>query len=168
MTSLPQYVYDRAELAPIEDVLLALLRPAFPGVHVTTRIPDTPDGSMFPMILARAHFAGLGTPGDPRFINRQMASVHTFTVDPDDPLQPDGDEQGALLSEAVRVTLRDAGRAKPVLPDLGTILAITMTSPPRRVTDWATATGPVQYADLPSGTWRYETHYRVTYRRPLN
>ena len=40
-----------------------------------------------------------------------------------------------------------------------------MTSAPRRVTDWTTATGSVQYADPPTGVWRYETQYRVGIRQ---
>ncbi len=52
------------------------------------------------------------------------------------------------------------------MPGRGHLTRVQMTSAPRRVTDWATATGPVQYADLPTGVWRYETQYRIGIRKP--
>jgi hypothetical protein len=72
-----------------------------------------------------------------------------------------------MLAEAVRVALRDAWLDHHSVPGRGHIVRVDMTSAPRRVTDWATATGPVQYADLPTGVWRYETAYRIAIRRPL-
>lgn len=165
---LPQSVFDLAELAPVEDVLLAILREHLPEVNVTSTIPAAEDTDLFPLILARGASSSFGAvTREPRFIGRSAVTIHTFTQDPPTPGLPGGDQQGAILSEAVRVIFRDVGLAKPFIPGIGTILAITMTSPPRRVSDWATATGPVQYADLPAGVWRYETHYRLSYRRPL-
>ena len=104
---------------------------------------------------------GLGVwNGDPRFTDACAVEINVLTQD------PDGDEAGALVSEAVRVALREAWLSHKNLPGLGSVIEIRMVDEPRRVTDWATATGPVQYADLPGGVWRYETRYAVSIRRP--
>jgi hypothetical protein len=42
-----------------------------------------------------------------------------------------------------------------------------MDTEPTRQSDWATSSGPVQYADLPSGFYRYQTNYTVKMRRPV-
>ena len=98
--------------------------------------------------------------GDTRFVDQADVTVHTFAED------PDGDQDAAVLAEAVRVAMREFWLRHQSVPGRGHVLRVDMTSPPRRVTDWATATGPVQYADLPIGVWRYETAYRVLIRRP--
>lgn len=158
MARIPDRIDDVAEFLAIEDAVLPVLRDAFPDVRVVSLISeDTPDP--FPFILVRgSHETGLWE-GDERFIDVAMVAIHVFTED------PDGDWQAARLSEAVRVALRNAARQQFRLPDGSRIHSVTMTSRPRRVTDWATASGPVQYADLPSGTWRYETLFRVSVRR---
>lgn len=156
---LPDSVLAMVEMHPIEDLLLPVVRDAIPDVETVSLVPKK--ANLFPLILLRAYYNSASWHGDERFFDTVMVSVHTFTED------PDGDQAGALLSEAVRVALRDAARAKKKVDGIGSLHSVKMTSRPRRVTDWATSTGPVQYADLPSGTYRYETIYRVTFRRPL-
>lgn len=157
MAGIPDDIKALAERTPVEDLMLAVLREGLPGIAVNTLIADD---QTFPFVLVR-RIPGLGGGADdPRFIDSAAIAVHCFVPD------PDGDEDAAILSEAVRVVIRDAQLAQKVYPQLGHITYQEMTSPPRRVTDWATATGPVQYADLPSGIWRYETHYHLDIRKP--
>jgi hypothetical protein len=154
---LPQSVLDLVELSPVEEILLVILRDGLPDVPVYSQIPKNAP----PTFITARRMPGLGTwEGDPRFIDAGRFYVHTFTSD------PDGDAKGALLSEAVRVVLRNAWLEHRNLPGLGSIVSIKMNSEPSRKTDWATATGPVQYADLPTGYWRYESQYEIRVRKP--
>ena len=157
MGAIPERVRALAEMPPIEDAILAVMREAFPDVPVYSLVP--PKGDLFPFILARAATNANLWGGDERFIDSAIIAIHTFTED------PDGDEQGAILSEAVRVALRDAARRQVRLPGGARLHKVKLTAHPRRVSDWATSTGPVQYADLPSGTYRYETLFRIWIRR---
>jgi hypothetical protein len=78
-------------------------------------------------VLVR-RLSGLGAwGGDPRFTDTGRFAIHTFTAD------PDGDYKGAVLSEAVRVVLRNAWLNKWSSPDLGSVIEIQMTSEPTRV-----------------------------------
>lgn len=158
MANLPPEVVALAERSPVEDFMLDLLRAELPGVAVNTLIATD---QTFPFLLVR-RIPGLGdNAGDARFVDSAGVSVQAFVED------PNGDEDAAILSEAVRVVLRDAWLKQTVIPGRGHITRFDMSSAPRRVTDWATASGPVQYADLPSGVWRYETQYHLSIRRPV-
>lgn len=157
MTGIPQRIRDMVEFPPIEDVGLVVMRSVFPELTTYSLIPDKRDP--FPFILVRGHFEASAWSGDGYFVDRGVIAVHTFTED------PDGDEDGGLLSEAIRVGLRDAARAKLKITDTVHLHQARPTARPRRVSDWATSQGPVQYADLPTGTYRYETLYRVVLRR---
>lgn len=157
MTDLPQSVLDLTELSPIEDFALAILREGLPDVAIVSLIAEAPPEYF---VLVR-RMAGMGIwRGDERFTDSGRIAVHVFTSD------PDGDEKGALLSEAVRVVFRNASRSNWRDPDLGSVIRIKMVSEPSRKTDWASATGPVQYADLPTGKWRYESAYEIRTRKP--
>lgn len=154
---LPQSVLELVEFSPIEEVMLAVLHAGLPDVPSFSLIPeDVPDY----FVLVR-RLPGYGTwGGDPRFIDAGRLFIHVFTCD------PDGDEKGARLSEAVRVVLRNANRDKPDLGPLGSISSIEMDVEPSRKTDWANSSGPVQFADLPTGFWRYEAVYVIKVRKP--
>jgi hypothetical protein len=157
MAGLPDHIKAKAELSPVEDLLLALMREELAPVQVKTLISAD---QTFPLVLVR-RAPSLGSwDGDARFTDSAQITVHTFCED------PNGDEDAAILAEAVRVTLRDAWFNQKVVPGRGHLISYEMTSAPRRVTDWATATGPVQYADLPTGVWRYETVYQIGIRKP--
>lgn len=157
MSGLPDAIRALAELSPVEDVLLFVLRRGLPGISVQSLIWID---QTFPMVLVRRSPSFGEWAGDTRFLDSADVLVHTFAQD------PDGDEDAAILAEAVRVVLRDAWLNHLVIPGRGHLTRVEMTSAPRRVTDWATATGPVQYADLPTGVWRYETLYRIGIRKP--
>lgn len=156
MAGLSDDIKALAERGPVEDIVLLILREGLPGVEVKSLIADD---QTFPFVLVR-RVPGLGyNAEDTRFIDSATVKVDCFVPD------PDGDEDAAILSEAVRVVLRDAWFAQKVYPGLGHITDFELTSAPRRVTDWATAAGPVQYADLPSGVWRYEAQYRLEIKK---
>ncbi|PSL04133.1 hypothetical protein CLV30_106138 [Haloactinopolyspora alba] len=163
---LPDAVDELVEFAPLEDVLLPILRDGLPGVAVYSLIPEEGlrafvEGEVLPFVLVRRHAQQGYWDGDIRFLDQGDFTIHTFTAD------PDGDEDGARLSDAVRVVLRNAWMNKVTVPGRGSVTRLRMLESPRRVTDWATSSGPVQYADLPTGVWRYETLYGITIRRAL-
>lgn len=155
---LPASVTSLVEMTPVEDMLLAILRRGLPDIPVVSLIAEEPPAHF---LLAR-RAPGFGNwNGDPRFIDAGRFAVHSYTQD------PDGDYNGAILSEAARVVLHQAWQEHWSFPGLGTVIAIRMTQEPSRRTDWATSTGPVQYADLPTGYWRYESAYEIKIRKPV-
>ena len=156
-SELPDAVYELVENKPVEDMLLAILRRGLPDVPIYSLIPEQPPHYF---VLIR-RLAGMGGwDGDARFTDAGRFFVHTFTQD------PDGDYKGAVLSEAVRVVLRKAWLEHWSFPNLGSVIEIQMQMEPSRRTDWATSAGPVQYADLPTGFWRYESTYAIHIRKP--
>lgn len=155
--TLPESVRNLVELSPVEDVLLELLRDAMPDVRFQTLVEANQE---FPFVLVRRspHFGSWG--GDPRFIDAADVQVHAFAAG------LSADEHAALISEAVRVALRNAWLQNKTVPGRGHITSMEVTTPARRVSDWASAVGPVQYADLPTDVVRYEAGYRLHVRRP--
>lgn len=154
--ALPPEILALTEMGPVEDLLLSVLRPVFqPHIPVKTRVKTDQD---FPLILVRRGDSFGNWDGDHRFLDQAMVVIHTFSAG------PDADEDAALLAEAVRVVLHDA--VNEVVPGKGHITKVRMLASPRRAPDWVTATGPVQYADLPTGVERYETRYQVHIKRP--
>lgn len=154
---LPQSVLDLVENKPVEDMLLAILRKGLPDTPIVSLIPEQPPAHF---IVARRMPGMGGWDADARFTDQGRFYIHTFTQD------PDGDWKGAILSEAVRVVMRTAWLEHWSFPGLGSVIEIEMTNEPSRVTDWATSAGPVQYADLPTGFWRYESNYTIQIRKP--
>jgi len=159
--TLPASIRDRIVFSPVEDVLLYLLRQAFPDVTVRSLLPEKLESANYPFILARKSTSLGDWQGDPRFIDRGHFEIQVYTKD------PDGDELGALVSEAVRSALHDAWQNHVTVPGKGTVLKITLENEPHRASDMQTSSGPVQYADLPTGVWRYESEYSISIRRPL-
>jgi hypothetical protein len=157
MAGLPDEVKALAELSPVEDLFLAILREGLPQMKVQSLIAAK---QTFPLIVVRRASNFGGYTGDTRFTDAATIAVHAFVED------PNGDEDAAVLSEAVRVVLRDAWLSQRVYPGRGHLTRFEMTGAPRRAPDWATSSGPVQYADLPTGVWRYETTYDVEIRKP--
>lgn len=156
MAGLPDEIVAMAEFAPVEDILLPILRDSLPGISVQDRIWND---QQFPFVLVRRTPSMTHYKGDPRFTDWAVVTVNAFCVD------PDGDRDAAVLSEAIRVALRDAALKRKGVPGLGYITKLDMTQPPRRAADWATASGPVQYADLPTAAWRYEAGYEIEIRK---
>ncbi|MEU6056983.1 hypothetical protein [Streptomyces sp. NPDC047097] len=157
MAGLPAEIKALAELSPVEDLLLAVLRDGLPGMRVQSLIARS---QAFPFVFVRRDPTFGAWSGDTRFTDSARVLVQTFCED------PDGDADAAILAEAVRVVLRDAWLGQRVYAGRGHITRVDMVSAPRRATDWATAVGPVQYADLPTGVWRYETQYDIDIRKP--
>lgn len=168
MANLPAYIYEMAEYSPVIDVALAVLREAFPDLdeagHIVSLIPDK--ANSLPLVLVRD--SALNGAGQPFGLAQAVVDIHVFTEDPDaigfESGIPSGEVQGAVLSEAIRVAMRDAWLRKVTYPGIASIANIQHVAGPRRVTDWATASGPIQYADLPTGYWRHESAYRITYK----
>lgn len=158
--NLPAAITDLAEMTPLEDVALRVLRDAMPGVPVRSLIElkQAAIGRFF--ILIRRIPAWGVWDGDERFIDRGDLAVHVFAKD------PDADEVGAVVSEACRVALRNSARRRDWYPDLGGLLNVRLIEEPVRKTDWATSSGPVQFADLPAGYQRYEARYGLWVRLP--
>lgn len=158
---------SNVKYAPMEDVCLAILRRALPDVQVLSLVPDDDaPGVIDPgepadfFILVRRAFQFGEWEGDGRgFVDSGGVEVHVYTHD------PDGDLKGALISEAVRSIFERAAREKWRVDDTTSIHAIRMVIEPIRKPDWVSATGPVQYADLPESAWRYITTYQFKTRR---
>lgn len=157
MAGLPDSIRALAELSPVEDVVLAILRAALPEMQVNSLIALD---QTFPAVVVRRADSFGEWGGDDRFTDSALLYVHTFCED------PDGDEDAALLAEAVRVVLRDAWLNQTVIEGRGHLTRVKMSGAPRRAPDWASATGPVQYADLPTGVHRYETRFQIGIKKP--
>jgi hypothetical protein len=160
MAGLPDELKAIAELSPVEDIMLHVLRAEIQTPHGISVQSLIEIDQTFPLVLVRRG-PGFGEwEGDTRFTDVADIIVTTFAPD------PNGDEDASILAEVCRVVLRDAWLDQTVVPGRGHIFRCQMTSAPRRVTDWATSSGPVQYADLPTGVWRYETEYNIGIRKP--
>jgi hypothetical protein len=155
MSTLPDSVLNLVEMSPVEDLLLGLIPSKLGGVPVKTKIEPN---STFPFVFVRSNGSWGTWSGDERFLDAAHVFVETFC----DGLN--SDEDAANLAEAVRVILRDSKNV--VVPHRGHITECEMVSRPRRTSDWATSTGPVQYADLPTNVSRWEAEYHVIIRKP--
>lgn len=157
---IPAELAEFIDFSPLEDFMVRILRPVFEsaGVDVFALVPDEPK---LPLIVPR-RLSSFGTwGGDARgLLDKSRLAIHVYTMD------PNGDQKGALYSEIVRGVLQRASDEHWSDPEIGVITKITMTEAPVRVSDWATSQGPVQYADLPVGAYRHETHYSVLTRPP--
>jgi hypothetical protein len=145
-----------------DELLLHLLQDFFEGqdIHIGTLFSEEIDP---PMIIARADRRSGSIAqdvSDDRFLQPVIVSVSTITSG------VDADEIGEELQEAVRVCLRQAQLKQTVVPNGGYISRITNATPPSRVSDYATSTGVVQYASLPSGWVRFESVWRLILRHP--
>lgn len=159
MAGVPDSIKAIARMSPVEDVVVPILRDGLPGIPVKTLIERNPD---IPFILVRRINGPMNYGGDERFIDIATVAVHAFAED------PNGDEDAAWLAEAARVVLFNAWRDNVEVPGRGRISHFQCNERPRRVSDWATSSGPVQYADLPTGVWRYEARYLIEIRSPIN
>lgn len=142
-------------MKPTEDLMLALLPSKLPGIKVQSLIEAK---QTFPLVTARKTGDWGEWAGDPRFLDAGQLTVECFC----EGINADAD--AAKLSEAVRVVLY--GAINEVVPDKGYLTKVKLTGSPHKVSDWATAAGPVQYADLPHGVVRYESIYQIEIRKP--
>lgn len=145
-----------------DELLLHLLQDFFEGqgIHIGTLFSEEINP---PMIIARAERrsgAIAQAVSDDRFLHTAIVSISTITSG------VDADEIGEELQEAIRVCMRQAQRNQIVVPNGGHIAAIANSSSPSRVSDFATSTGIVQYASLPSGWVRWESLWQLILRNP--
>lgn len=154
--NLPDEVLARAEASPVEDMIVHVIRTRLPSVPCFSLIPIDPP---IPFILVRQEHSMGAMRTDGRLVFETRFSVNVYTAG------PNGDEQGFVLSDAVRATFREAMREQDYVPGRGWIKAIREAGQATREADWATSAGPVQYADLPSDVTRWESEYTVRYRR---
>ena len=155
--NLPASVLDRVAFFPYEDILAAMFQRAFPELRFETYVSEV---LTYPMITGARFTPQGGWSGDPRFIDSGPVRINVFCAG------PDADVEAFLISEAIRVMMLEASLERWNFPGLGSIVNITMSTEPADVNDWATATGIVQFADLPEGVIRFETVYQMTIRRP--
>ena len=155
--NLPASVLDRVAFFPYEDILAAMFKRAFPELRFETYVPEV---LTYPLITGARFTPQGGWSGDPRFIDSGPVRINVFCAG------PDADVEAFLISEAIRVMMLEASLERWNFPGLGSIVNITMSVEPADVNDWATATGIVQFADLPEGIIRFETVYQMTIRRP--
>lgn len=154
MTSLPAGIFDLVEFTPVEILALHHLRARMPaGIEVNSLIADD---QTFPLVLVRRTPDWGAWQGHPRFMDNAQLTIHAYCEG------IEADTDCGYLSDAVRTILRDSVNV-PV-DGIGHFTEVEMTMSPRRASDWATSTGPVQYADLPTGVVRYETVYEVSLR----
>lgn len=153
---IPDYIEQELVLTPAEDVVLHLLRDRLHGISVQTLIRP---GQTFPFTLLRRDPQFGSWSGDPRFIDSARLAIHNFVSG------PNGDQEAGNLSHFVFQVLHEEARKRRVIPGLGYLLSARLHSAPRRVADWATAEGPVQYAELPSEALRNEVVIDVSVRR---
>lgn len=159
---LPDSVLNAVKNRPAEDVALAILRRGLPGMPIYALIPkSTPDS----FIVVR-DVPELGNPQEvPGLLHQADFTVHCYAQD------PEGDEKAALIGDAVVTIMDRAFREHWVLKDpqgndIGSVNKIWCQQYPAREPDWATSSGPVQYADLPTGDWRYEARFRARINTP--
>jgi len=155
----PESIEQTVQMFPVEDLILAIIRDELPDLPSFSLIPQRTDQYEF-FAMFRRFNSGLWQ-GDPRFVDKAGLQVAVFTKD------PNGDSKGAVLSEAIRVALVRAAKKQKVYPGLGHLFYARVSGEPARGSDWAPSSGPVQYADLPTGFTRYQTNYSLKIRRPV-
>lgn len=165
--SLDELLGSDPTFGPVENLICALLKPVeqfVPGLRISPWIENY-EAFHTPYVVVRKESGAFASDvfGDPdsTYLQRAVIHIETFTDD------PDGDQKGAWLQEILRVRLRTCWKKSIVVPGLGHIGRVRISSPPHRATDWATSTGVVQYANLPKNMHRYEATYGILVRPPL-
>lgn len=163
--NLPKSVEDNIQFQQFEDLLVAIFKRGLPDVNFRTTIPEELT-RLLPLVVGKRFLRQGNWSGDPRFIDTGYIRINVLTKELDDGGPPIAEEQALYIAEAVRVMMFKASRERWYFPGLGSILNITMETEPEANSDWATASGIVQFADLPKHFSRVETVYRMTIRRP--
>lgn len=154
---LPASVLDRVRDRPIEDVVLAILRRG---------LSDLPSYALIPPAVPAYFVLVRGLPESGEYGGRRGLfhkidfAIHVYTED------PDGDEKATLIGDAVVDVMQQAFLEHWEFPQFGSVNKIICSQYPTRETDWATSSGPVQYADLPIGNWRNEARFRAVINTP--
>lgn len=125
--------------APVEDLLIGILRPALEAVTVGTLIPVS---MPLPFLLARR--AGGGS-ADPRFLDNPLVDMQGWA---------DSDKAAGELMAEARFALVMAWRSQTVVPGVGSIGRFADQSGP------ALLPGD----DVPHGVYRYQATYDLVIR----
>lgn len=148
----------------VEDLLLGILRPFFAGTDAKVEAAYY-EGMQLPTVIplhARRSGGVTYQGADQAFTEASLIEVNTICEG------PEADMQNAELQEACRHALLLAQRKQLVVPGVGVLNRIQASTKATRQTDWATATGLVQYATLPAGAIRYEAVYKLLLRPDPN
>lgn len=150
----------------VEDLVIGLLRPYFtrlqeaggPEVHVYTSYQeDMRTPGILCLNTRRTGIEAYST-NDDNWVRSVVLEVNTFADG------AEAERDAADLQEVVRHIFMDAQRRQVVIPNVGVLNKVTSPVMATQHTDWATASGPVQYAKLPHGITRYEGRYRLLMR----
>lgn len=155
-------VFDGLFFYSPEDLLLGIIRPLeedIPGLTVSTIIQDD---FPTPYVMCRSDTGSWDSDtagsADRRFMRRFTADIQTW-VD-----GTEADTRNGWLQEIVYLRLYTAWSRQIIVPGVGHIAKLRVSSPAHEVPDWATSTGVNQYAQLPKGMLRYQAKYRVWVR----
>lgn len=156
--ALPESVILASDGAPEGiDVALDILRRRLPGVDFITLL--TPHVAPPFVLIREVGFEGSFTT-DRRFRREYFISIETFT----EGLESDV-EAPKFHRAAEDAFTRVALGNEPVLDGAGWITGYETVEPSRRLYDWASATGPVQTADLPTNWTRHHSLHRIELKR---
>jgi hypothetical protein len=159
--NLPDSIVDELQFQPAVQLFKVILEPLVDPIKVISSISEHPP---LPFILIRRRDDVGNWHGDPRgLIDVAHMVVHVYSNGHNG---VNGEAACYVLSDFIRKKLYEASQAQYYDGDLGALSRLRVLNSPSRETDWATSSGPVQYADLPAGTWRYETHYEARIRPP--
>lgn len=155
--NLPDSVVSEVRFFPYEDILIEIFKRGLPDVPFYTYIAED---MSFPAVHGQRFAKQRPWSGDPRFIDSGPIRINVFTTG------LNAEIEGGYISEAIRNVFLRAHLERWHFPDVGSVLSIQMESEPAISSDWASASGIVQFADLPPGVVRTETAYNMTIRRP--
>lgn len=138
-------------------VALEILRDRFPGFVFAGLISPSLDP---PFALVRETGFEGSWAGDRRFKREFFISIETFT----DGLESDV-EAPQIHRAAEDAFTRAALANRSVSAGAAWVTDYELADPPRRLYDWASATGPVQTADLPVNWTRWFSLHRFDIKR---
>lgn len=171
---LPASVLRHAVLKPPENLVLEIVREQMPDVpsrigipgeeglwpHELSAVPGQQRAAA-PLLILIRRAPGYGVwAGSPRGVDACGISVQVFAHG------ADAEERALWTGEAVRAVLAEAQYEQRVYEGLGALTSCWLEMEGQPKADWATASGPVQYADLPEIWCRTEARFQVMVRRP--
>lgn len=150
----------------IEDLMIGLLRPWFARVVAAGG----------PQVNVYSEYQADMVPPYVLVLNTRRTGIEAYETKDDEWARAavvevnaicdglDAEADCSALQESVRHCFLDAHRNQIVVPNAGVINQVTTPTLATRQTDWASASGPVQYAKLPHGASRFEARYRMIIR----
>lgn len=136
-----------------EDFVPGILRKVLPErVRVTSRIEE---GATFPFVEVSSSRVSEGSFHTDRRLQTVGVMIQAFTKG------VDAEEDASNLCWACVQAVLDAAKRGDRLPDGSVVASARVVMPPLRRSDWADASGPVQYQDLPQLVERYEATLSV-------